>query len=89
MSYVTARPSRITAAIARSSASAAAVSSRWRSISTPDSMSAIGLTRFWPAYLGALPCVASNTAPLVPMFAPGARPSPPIMPAPRSEMMSP
>src|ERR1700738_2848380 len=58
-------------------------------MSTPESITAIGFTLFWPAYLGALPCVASNTAPAVPMLAPGASPRPPIMPAPRSEMMSP
>src|SRR5438067_7653012 len=88
-SYVTFLPRAMTSAIAVSIRSAAACSSRWRSISTPDSITAIGLTLFWPAYLGALPWVASKTAPLLPMLAPGARPRPPIMPAPRSEMMSP
>src|SRR5262249_21277827 len=46
MSYVTLFPSRITAPIACSSASAASVSSRWRNINMPDSICAIGLTLF-------------------------------------------
>ena len=50
------------------------------SISTPDSISAVGFTLFWPLYFGAEPWVASNIAASVPMFAPGARPRPPIMP---------
>ena len=39
---------------------------------TPESIIAIGLTLFWPAYFGADPCVGSNTAAWVPKFAPGA-----------------
>src|SRR5207244_10791164 len=66
MSYVTLSPSRITSAIARSRLSAASCSPRWRSISIPDSIWAIGLTLFWPAYLGAEPCVGSKTATLSP-----------------------
>ena len=62
MSYVTSLPSLITAAIALSRLSAASRSSRWRSINMPDSICAIGLTLFWPAYFGALPWVGSNTA---------------------------
>ena len=86
---MTLSPLRITSAMPFSMRSAASVSSRWRSISTPDSSSAVGLTLFWPLYLGAEPWVASKIAPSVPMFAPGARPRPPIMPAPRSDTMSP
>ena len=47
----------------------------------PERISAVGLTLFCPLYLGALPCVASNTAPSGPMFAPGATPRPPTRPA--------
>ena len=57
--------------------------------SRADSSSAVGLARFWPAMSGALPCTASNTADLAPMFAPGTTPSPPTRPAQRSETMSP
>ncbi len=56
---------------------------------TPESIAAMGFTLFFPAYLGALPWVGSNTAALSPMFAPGATPSPPTSPAQRSEIMSP
>ena len=86
---MTLSPLRITSAMPFSIRSAASVSSRCRSISTPESISAVGLTLFWPLYLGAEPCVASKMAPSVPMLAPGARPRPPIIPAPRSETMSP
>ena len=55
----------------------------------PERSSAVGFTLFWPLYFGAEPWVASKIAPSVPMLAPGARPSPPIKPAPRSETMSP
>src|SRR6266704_962447 len=48
--------------MASSTRSAAAVSPRGRSISTPDSIRAVGLALFWPAYLGADPGTASNTA---------------------------
>ena len=37
------------------------VSSRWRSISIPESIIAIGLTLFWPVYFGAEPWVGSKT----------------------------
>ena len=43
----------------------------WSSISSADSSSAVGLARFCPAMSGALPCTASNTADVGPMFAPG------------------
>src|SRR6266540_1651501 len=89
MSYVTLLPSWITSEIARSRLSAAFCSSRCRSISIPESSWAIGLTLFWPAYFGAEPCVGSKTATSSPWFAPGARPSPPIIPAQRSERTSP
>ena len=55
----------------------------------PERISAGGLTLFWPLYFGALPWVASKMAPSGPMFAPGATPSPPTRPAPRSLRMSP
>mmetsp|Transcript_39788 Transcript_39788/g.88439 ORF Transcript_39788/g.88439 Transcript_39788/m.88439 type:complete len:223 (-) Transcript_39788:615-1283(-) len=62
----------------------------WRSIMQPLSSRAVGLARFLPAMSGAVPCTASARArPLVPMFALGVRPRPPISPAHRSEMMSP
>jgi hypothetical protein len=47
------------------------------------------LTLFWPAYLGAEPWVGSKIAVASPKFPPGAIPSPPIIPAQRSETMSP
>ena len=37
----------------------------------PERIRAVGLTLFWPLYFGALPWVASKTAPSGPMFAPG------------------
>src|SRR5919198_216670 len=58
-------------------------------MSIPESICAIGLTLFWPAYFGAEPCVGSKTAIPSPTFAPGAIPSPPIIPAHRSETTSP
>src|SRR5262245_30758820 len=89
MSYVTLRPSAITAAMAPSRLLAAERSPRCCSIITPESIIAIGLTLFWPVYFGAEPCVGSKTAACVPKFAPGARPSPPTKPAARSDTMSP
>src|SRR5918992_341895 len=89
MSYVTLRPSRMTSAIASSSRSAASASPRCRSISIPESICAIGLTLFWPAYLGAEPWVGSKMAMPSPKLAPGAMPRPPIIPAARSETTSP
>ena len=56
---------------------------------TPESIIAIGFTRFWPAYFGAEPCVGSNTAASIPKLPPGATPRPPTRPAARSETMSP
>ena len=38
-----------------STADAASVSPRWRSISAPDRISAVGFALFWPAYFGAEP----------------------------------
>jgi hypothetical protein len=63
---VTSFPSAMTSEIAFSRRSAASRSSRWRSISTPDSIMAVGLTLFWPAYFGAEPWVGSNSAPFSP-----------------------
>ena len=37
-----------------------------KQVYAPDSISAIGLTLFWPAYFGAEPCVGSNTATVSP-----------------------
>ena len=47
---------------AASTRSAAACSPRWRSIRTPDRISAVGFALFWPAYLGAEPWTGSKTA---------------------------
>ena len=46
-------PSAITAATAFSMRSAASRSPRWRSMSMPESIIAVGLALFWPLYLGA------------------------------------
>ena len=54
-----------------------------------ESSVASGLALFCPAYLGAEPWTGSKTAISSPMFAPGARPRPPVRPAHRSERMSP
>ena len=51
----------------------------------PDSSTAPGLAMFFPVYFGAVPCVASNIAALSPMFAPAARPIPPVNAAAASE----
>src|SRR5205809_131257 len=89
-SYVTSLPSATTDAMASSSRSPAARSPMCLSMRTPASINAIGFTLFWPAYLGALPWIASNIAtPFSPMFAPGATPRPPTSPATRSLTMSP
>jgi hypothetical protein len=53
---------------------------------TPDSSTAPGLAMFLPVYFGAVPCVASNIAAWSPMFAPAARPMPPVIAAAASEM---
>ena len=42
--------------------SAASFQPRWRSIISPDRITEPGLTLSWPAYLGAVPWVASNIA---------------------------
>src|SRR5262245_10416042 len=88
-SYVTDLPSAITLATAASSRSAALFSPRYSSISLPERIRAVGLTLLSPLYLGALPWVASNTAPPSPILAPGATPRPPTRPAHRSLTMSP
>src|SRR5438309_4993032 len=88
-SYVVRRPSAITPRRAVSTRSAAAGSPRWRSIRTPLRISAVGFALLRPAYFGAEPWTASNTAASVPMLAPGATPSPPTRPAHRSLTMSP
>jgi len=49
----------------------------------------MGFARPLPARSGALPWTASNSATLVPMFAPGTRPRPPTSPAHRSLITSP
>src|SRR5437773_10722565 len=79
----------MTSRTAVSTRSAASARPMWRSISAPDRMSAVGLALLRPAYLGAEPWTASNTAASGPMFAPGATPKPPTRPAARSLMMSP
>ena len=40
--------------------SAASAQPRWRSIISAERISEPGLTLSWPAYFGAVPCVASN-----------------------------
>ena len=45
--------------------------------------------RAFPAYFGTEPWIGSKTAPFSPTFIPGAIPSPPTIPAVRSERMSP
>ncbi len=57
----------------------------WSSIITPERMTEPGLITSLSAYFGAVPWVASKIAALSPMFAPGARPSPPTCAAPASE----
>jgi len=54
-SYVTSLPSFITMAMALSSLSAALISPIWRSINTPESIIAVGLTLLSPLYLGTDP----------------------------------
>ena len=54
-----------------------------------ERISAVGLALSCPAMSGAEPCTASNTAYSLPMFAPGAMPKPPAMPAAKSLAMSP
>src|SRR5262249_48913206 len=70
---------------ARLTSWAASSQPRCSSIRTPDSSTAPGLAMFLPGYLGAGPCVASNVAARSPMFAPAARPMPPVMAAAASE----
>ena len=52
----------MTSRTAASTRSAAACSPRWRSIRTPDRISAVGLALSWPAYFGAEPWTGSKTA---------------------------
>src|SRR5882762_1196603 len=61
----------------------------WSSINPPASNSEMGFAIPLPAMSGAEPCTASNIAACSPIFAPGARPSPPARPAISSERMSP
>ena len=56
----------MTPAMACSSRMAASCSSRWWSIITPDSIIAVGLALFCPAYFGAEPWTGSNSAASVP-----------------------
>ena len=57
--------------------SAASVQPRCLNIISAERISDPGLTLSCPAYLGAVPCVASKTAVVSPRFAPGAMPMPP------------
>ena len=65
--------------------SAASSQPRWRNIISPERITEPGLTLSWPAYFGAVPCVASNTAwPVTSsMLPPGAMPMPPTCAAQR------
>ena len=89
MSYVRTLPSAMTAATAASSRAALSASPSQSSIILAARIVAIGFTLFCPAYLGAEPCVGSNTASCAPMLPEQPKPSPPTIWAQRSEMMSP
>ena len=58
----------------------------WRSIMSADRISEPGFTLSWPAYFGAVPCVASKTATSSERLPPGAMPMPPTCAASASEM---
>ena len=57
----------------------------YSSIMTPESVTEPGFTLSRPAYLGAVPCVASKTAWKSLMLPPGAMPMPPTWAATASE----
>ena len=57
----------------------------YSSIITPERITLPGLILSRFAYLGAVPCVASNTATPSPTLPPGAMPSPPTCAAAASE----
>ncbi len=58
---------------------------RCSNIITPERITLPGLILSLSAYLGAVPCVASNIAYPSPMLAPGAMPRPPTCAAHASE----
>ncbi|MNH28574.1 hypothetical protein D3C79_887500 [compost metagenome] len=65
--------------------SAASVQPMWRSIISADRITEPGLTLSCPAYLGAVPWVASNMATVSDRLAPGAMPIPPTSAARASD----
>ena len=91
MSYVRTLPSFTTAAMASRIRFALSISPTCSSIMTADRSIAMGFTigGFNSAYLGADPCVGSNTATSSPILPDAANPSPPTRPANASEITSP
>jgi len=91
MSYAWTSPSLTTAATASRIAFARSISPTWSSSIAAVRIIAIGFTidGSRSAYLGADPCVGSNTATSSPMFAEQAKPRPPTRPAKASDTMSP
>ncbi len=88
MSLVRIPPSSVTST-ACSMSFAAFPSSIWRRSIAALRMRAVGFALFFPAMSGAEPCTASKIATSFPMFADGAKPSPPVRPDVRSLRMSP
>src|SRR5882762_2375479 len=87
-SYVT-RRARIAPPSPRVIAAATSSHPSSSNIIAPDRITLPGFTLFCPAYLGAVPWVASNTAYPSPTLPPGASPSPPTWAAAASESRSP
>src|SRR6185437_15922958 len=73
-------PSRIVDSSAVRTRVARSASPIWSRSMQAASTSALGFATPLPAISGAVPCTASKMAPLIPMFAPGARPRPPTSP---------
>src|SRR5205809_1094554 len=87
-SYVT-RRDRIAPPSPRAIAVATSSHPSSSNIIAPDRITLPGFTLSCPAYLGAVPCVASNTAKPSPTLPPGASPSPPTWAAAASDSRSP
>ena len=79
-SYVTSLPSSITFATALSSFPRRPGFSQMVEHQHTRENKSRGVHLYRPLYLGAEPCVASNTAPPSPIFAPGTTPNPPTSP---------